>query len=161
MVDTGVAWAVATRPATLAVLALTLLLAWPLGRRRGTAGVLFVLTSGAILAATATNREFHPTLSAVSPYLSEFADPAYLFGGFAGNVERCCNIALFLPLGFLAAVLWRRPLLVIGSCAGFSFLLEVWQALIGRGGDAIDVVHNTTGAVIGAGLAYLASQGTV
>jgi len=161
MVDTGIAWTVATRPATLAVLALTLLLAWPLGRRRGKAGVLFVLTFGGILAATATARVFHPALSGVPPYLRQFADPVYLFGGFGGNIERWCNIGLFLPLGLLATLLWRRPLLVIASCAGLSFLLEVWQALIGRGGDAIDVVHNSVGACLGVSLAYLARQGTV
>ena len=55
MIDFGVVWTVLTRPATLAVLALTCALAWPLGRRRGRLGVLFVLTLGAILAATATN----------------------------------------------------------------------------------------------------------
>lgn len=161
MIDFGVVWAVLVKPATLAVLALTLALAWPLGRRRGRLGVLFVLTLGSILAATATTRLFAPGLAGLPPYLHEFADPAYLFGGFGGNLERLANIALFLPLGLLATLLWRRPLLVIGSCAGLSFLLEAWQSVIGRGGDAVDVVHNTTGAVLGAGLAYLASQGTV
>ena len=161
MIDFGVVWAVLIRPATLAVLALTCALAWPLGRRRGRLGVLFVLTLGAILAATATNWLFRPGLSGLPPYLREFTDPAYLFGGFGGNLERLANIGLFLPLALLATLLWRRPLLVIGSCAALSFLLEAWQSLIGRGGDAVDVVHNTTGAVLGAGLAYLASQGTV
>jgi glycopeptide antibiotics resistance protein len=97
----------------------------------------------------------------VAPYLNEFADPAYLFGGFCGNLERLANIGLFLPLGLLAALLWRRPLLVIGACAGLSFSLEMWQSLIGRGADAVDVVHNTVGAALGVGLSYLASQDTV
>lgn len=156
-------WAVLIKPATVAVLAVTFVLAWPLGRRRGRLGVLFVLTLGAILAATATNREFHPSTVQVAPYLHQFADPGYLFGGFAGNAERLCNIGLFLPLTLLATLLWRRPLLIILSGAGLSFLLEIWQALIGRGGDAVDVVHNTAGAVAGVGLAlvYLARQGTV
>jgi hypothetical protein len=161
VVDTRIAWAVATKPATLIVLALTLLLAWPLGRRRGATGVLFVVTLGAILAATATTRLFHFGVADVRPYLGQFGDPAYVFGGFAGNLERLCNIALFLPLGLLATLLWRRPLLVVASCSGLSFLLEAWQAVIGRGGDAIDVAHNTVGAALGVGLAYLASQGTV
>jgi len=162
VIDFGVVWAVLVKPATLAVLALTVALAWPLGRRRGLLGVLFVLALGVILAATTTNWLFHPGLAELPTYLREFADPAYLFGGFGGNLERLANIGLFLPLGLLATLLWRRrPLLVIGSCAGLSFLLEVWQAVIGRGGDAVDVVHNTAGAALGAGLAYLASQGTV
>ena len=161
MINFDVVWAVLVKPATLAVLACTVVLAWPLGRRRGRLGVLFVLTLGVILTATATNWLFRPGLSGLLPYLREFADPAYLFGGFGGNLERLANIGLFLPLALLATLLWRRPLLVIGSCAGLSFLLEVWQAVIGRGGDAVDVVHNTAGAALGAGLAYLASQGTV
>ena len=161
MIDTGVFWAVLTKPATLAVLAATALLAWPLGRRRGRLGVLFVLTLGVILAATATNRLVHFSAAGVPPYLREFANPAYVFGGFAGNLERLANIGLFLPLGLLATLLWRRPLLVVGSCALLSFLLEAWQGFIGRGGDPVDVVHNTAGAALGVGLAYLASQGTV
>jgi hypothetical protein len=161
MVDAGIAWAVATKPATLAVIALTLVLAWPLGRRRGPVGVLLVLTTGLILAATATSSLVHFSAAGVPPYLHQFADPAYVFGGFAGNVERICNILLFLPLGLLATLLWRRPLLTVVGCAGLSFALEAWQGFIGRGGDAIDVVHNTAGAAIGVGLSYLASQGTV
>ncbi|WP_433299994.1 VanZ family protein [Actinoplanes sp. CA-030573] len=161
MVDTRIAWIVATRPATIVLILLTLLLAWPLGRRRGVTGVLFVLAAGLVLAATATTRLVHFDVAGVRPYLEQFGDPGYVFGGFGGNVERLCNIVLFLPLGLLGTLLWRRPALVLLSCAGLSFLLEAWQAVIGRGGDAIDVVHNTAGAALGVGFSYLASQGTV
>ncbi|GIE98300.1 VanZ family protein [Paractinoplanes rishiriensis] len=165
MVDTVVIWNVVTAPATLAVLAATLLLAWPLGRRRGRAGVLFVLVFGGILAATATTTPAYPAASGVEPYLAGFGSPGYLFGGFGSNLERLANIGLYLPLGLIGTLLWARPVTVLAGCAGLSFLLEAWQGLIGRSGDAVDVVHNTVGALVGVliarGWTYLASQGTV
>jgi len=165
VLDTDIAWAVATRPATIALVALTLLLAWPLGRRRGRLGVLFVLTLGLVLAATATSRLFLPSPAAVGPYLAEFADPAYLVGGFAGSMEKLANIALFLPLGLLGTLLWRRPAAVLAGCVALTFSIEAWQSVVGRVGDAVDVVHNSVGALLGVVLArvwtYLASQDTV
>jgi glycopeptide antibiotics resistance protein len=154
-----------TWPATLTVVALTLMLAWPLGRRRGVTGVLFVVVVGLVLAATATTGVLALSTSGLRPYLAAFADPGVLFGGFAGNLERLANIGLFLPLGLLGTLLWRRPLWVATGCLAFSFLIETWQDLNGRGGDAVDVVHNTAGALLGVLLARgwtnLASQGTV
>jgi hypothetical protein len=165
MVNFGVAWAVATKPATLLILAVTLALAWPLGRRGGPAGVLFVLVLGGILAATTTTSVPFVSLEGIRPYLAEFDDPSYLFGGFAGNQERVANILLFLPLGLLGTLLWRRPAAVFAACVTLTFLVEAWQGFIGRGGDAVDVVHNSVGALLGVLLArgwiYLASQGTV
>jgi glycopeptide antibiotics resistance protein len=143
----------------------TLALAWPLGRRRGRAGVLFVLVLGGILAATTTTSVVFLSAGGMRPYLTGFGDPAHLFRGFAGNQERVANILLFLPLGLLGTLLWRRPAVVLAACVALSFLVEAWQGFIGRGGDALDVVHNSAGALIGVLLArgwtYLASQGTV
>lgn len=165
MIAWGSVWDGLRQPATLTVIGLAFLLAWPLGRRRGRGGVLFVLVLGLILAATTTTSVLFFSTVGVRPYLTGFGDPAYLFGGFAGSQERLANIGLFLPLGLLGALLWRRPVLVVAGCAALSFLIEVWQSLNGRGGDAVDVVHNTFGALAGVLIArvwtYLASQGTV
>jgi VanZ family protein len=101
MLDLGIVWHVVTEPELLAIIAGTLLVAWPLGtmpaRRNGcarTVGVLFVV---------------------------------------------------------------------------LTFAVELWQAYIGRGGELVDVLHNSVGALLGAVIGaiwlrastHLASQGTV
>jgi glycopeptide antibiotics resistance protein len=170
VLNAEIIWTVVTRPALLLVLGLTVILAWPLGRRRGAAGVVFVLVLGAILAATATTPHLFVSAAGVRPYLGEFGDPGYLVGGFGSTAEKWANIGLYLPLGLLATLVWRyparlcsRPLRnqrsgvgpqsVVAGCALLSFLIEAWQGLIGRGGDAVDVVHNAFGALLGALLA--------
>jgi hypothetical protein len=132
VLNAEIIWTVTTRPALLLVLGLTALLAWPLGRRRGAAGVVFVLVLGAILAATATTPHVFVSAAAVRPYLAEFGDPSYLVGGFGGTAEKWANIGLYLPLGLFAALLWRHPVRVIAGCALLSFLIEAWQGFIGR-----------------------------
>lgn len=165
MVNFGIAWNVATQPATLLILAVTAALAFPLGRRRGPAGVLFVLVLGVVLAATTTTDVPFFSLGGIRPYLGDFHHPAHLLHGFAGNQERVANILLFLPLALLGTLVWRRPLTVLAGCVALTFLIEAWQGFIGRGGDPVDVVHNSVGALLGVLLArgwmYLASQGTV
>jgi len=165
MVNFAVAWNVATQPVTLLILALAVALAWPLGRRGGAAGVLFVLALGVVLAATTTTTVPFFSLGGIRLYLGYFHHPAHLLQGFAGDQERVANILLFLPLGLLGTLLWRRPLAVFAACVALTFLIEAWQGFIGRGGDPADVVHNSVGALLGVLLArgwmYLASQGTV
>ena len=64
------------------------------------------------------------------------------------------NIAMFVPIGFFPALLWRGwrwwKVLLLGlltSCA-----IECIQFFIGRSTDIDDVILNTTGAVLGFGL---------
>lgn len=152
--------AVLSQPALLLILAISAGLARPLGRRispgRPRLGALFVLTLGAVLAATAVTVSWRPSAALIPPYLSGFGDPAYLIGDFAGTREKIANIGLFLPLGLLAGLLWRRPGTVLGLLAALTFTIELWQAFIGRGGDAVDVVHNTVGGLLGLALAAVA-----
>lgn len=73
-----------------------------------------------------------------------------------GVVEFAANIAMFVPLGFVLAVLlppgrrWLSPI----ACFGLSLLVETGQALFrsGRLGDLSDLLGNTIGGLIGAGL---------
>jgi VanZ family protein len=65
---------------------------------------------------------------------------------------------LFVPLGLLGTLMWRRPVLVLAACVALTFLLETWQSLIGRMGDATDVLHNAVGAALGVGVALLSGQ---
>lgn len=159
MLDSGIVWAVVSQPRLLVLLGLTVLVAGPIGVRispgRKRLGVLFVLTLGAVLAATVTTGEFRPSWHGMRSYLDGFADPAYVIGGFGSSREKIANLGLFLPLGFLAARLWPRPLAVLAALAALTFGIELWQALIGRGGDAVDVLHNTVGALVGVGIARL------
>ena len=64
------------------------------------------------------------------------------------------NIAMFVPIGFFPALLWRGwrwwkalPLGLLTSCT-----IESIQFFIGRSTDIDDVILNTTGAVLGFGL---------
>ncbi len=61
------------------------------------------------------------------------------------------NIAMFLPIGFFSALLWRKnrwwKSCLIGC--GCSVLVEFVQFFIGRSTDIDDVILNTTGAVMG------------
>lgn len=64
------------------------------------------------------------------------------------------NIAMFVPLGFFPALLWRRwrwwKSALVGFCA--SFTIEFTQFFIGRFTDIDDVILNTAGALAGYGL---------
>ena len=61
------------------------------------------------------------------------------------------NGAMFLPLGFFPALLWRgenwKLSLLIGLC--FSTCVEFVQFFIGRGSDIDDILLNTFGALCG------------
>lgn len=153
VLNAEIVWNVVSRPALLVILASTLLLAWPLGRLlgRGVTGTAFVVVLGAVLAATTTTGTPYFSGSGIELYLRAFAHPP---AGFADSAERLANIGLFLPLAAIATLLWRRPATAVGACAVLSFVIEGWQAFIGRGGDPVDVVHNTAGAVLGAGLGF-------
>ncbi len=73
------------------------------------------------------------------------------------------NVALFVPIGWLTAVLSGRRRLLIGTLAGLllSTAVEVWQMASGSFGDIDDIVLNTLGALLGAGTAtLLASRDT-
>lgn len=67
------------------------------------------------------------------------------------------NIAMFLPIGFFPALLWRRgrwwKALLTG--AGLSLSIELLQIPICRGTDIDDLLLNTLGAVAGYGLLWL------
>jgi len=158
VLDAGIIWNVVDQPTLLAVLGVTVVLAWPLGRLlgHGALGVLFVVVLGAVLAATTTTELPYYSVGGIELYLREFAHPTDLVAGFASGDERLANIGLFLPLGSVATLLWRRPVTVFCACAALSFAVEGWQGFIGRGGDAVDVVHNAFGAFLGVGVGCIA-----
>ncbi|MBM2616175.1 VanZ family protein [Actinoplanes sp. LDG1-06] len=161
MLDAGIIGNVVAQPRLLAVLGLTVVLAWPLGRLlgRGSLGTAFIVVVGAVLAATTTTRTPYYSLDGVEVYLRAWTGPAGLVHGFAGTHEKLANIGLFAPPAALATLLWRRPALIVGAATVLSFLIEAWQGFIGRGGDPVDVVHNGVGALLGAGAGFAIRAG--
>ncbi len=63
------------------------------------------------------------------------------------------NIVIFVPFGVYLKMLKLRSRNVIVYGAGFSLVLEIMQFILGIGAtDITDVITNTTGTVIGAGI---------
>jgi len=64
--------------------------------------------------------------------------------------ENFWNIVLFVPIGLLLSLLWKRRGTVILTAVLFSAFLEVSQLVTRRGlFEFDDVIHNALGAVIG------------
>jgi glycopeptide antibiotics resistance protein len=61
------------------------------------------------------------------------------------------NILLFVPLGFLLPLLWKRfsPLATVLTGAALSFAIETVQFFTGRAADIDDFILNTLGALLG------------
>ncbi len=73
--------------------------------------------------------------------------------------EMVFNVALFVPVGMLAALLIRRRLWPLALAAGFAFttVIELLQLLApDRISDPRDLVMNTAGAVVGVFLVLVA-----
>jgi glycopeptide antibiotics resistance protein len=83
-------------------------------------------------------------------------DAAFMIGLILKNVGG--NILLFMPLGFLAPILWRKlkrfkHIIILGLIVSISIeLLQLLQTLAGgwgRATDIDDVICNVLGAIIG------------
>ncbi len=74
-----------------------------------------------------------------------------VLAGRVGN-EVWLNVVLFVPVAFFATLLWRAPWRTVGAALLLSLAVEVVQPLAGIGvNDLMDLVANTSGAVVGAG----------
>lgn len=72
------------------------------------------------------------------------------------STEVRLNLALFVPLGLTATLLWRAPFRVTGAAVLLSVVIELIQPLLGFGAnDLLDVASNSLGAFLGAGVAVL------
>ncbi len=70
------------------------------------------------------------------------------------GVETALNVALFVPLGLFATLLWKAPFRVTGIAALISLAIEIIQPLLGSGANDLgDIATNTLGAFIGSGFA--------
>ncbi len=104
---------------------------------------------------TPVDRGLDSYLDAVLRRLHAHGVPSFVDYDF---VEFTSNIAFFVPLGFLAAFFlpYRRWWIAVAGAAVLSSLVETTQGLFlpGRFADVTDVIGNTSGALIGALLAY-------
>ncbi|GAA1324918.1 VanZ family protein [Leucobacter albus] len=69
--------------------------------------------------------------------------------------EPFANVVLFVPLGYLTALLTRRPVVAAIAAIGASACIEATQALLpalGRSCTTNDLFANALGAIIGAAL---------
>ncbi|HSX69098.1 VanZ family protein [Nocardioides sp.] len=73
-----------------------------------------------------------------------------------GMVQIFGNVLMFVPVGWLIAVLAPRFRVVVGAAAGLgvSAVVEVWQMLSGSFGDVDDLILNGAGALLGALVAW-------
>jgi len=87
---------------------------------------------------------------------------SYLSGGRLqwSETEVLANIALFVPAGFLLAVVLQRPLLSAALCVLVSACIELAQQrwFPSRVPSIADVQHNGLGGVVGALLAWPVSR---
>ena len=117
-------------------------------------GILTVL-----LWPTPVDRPLHGKLLRALTRLEELGLPGLSYAA----LEIYANVALFLPLGFLAALLLapRRWWLALLLCTVLSGAAELAQELFlpERYGSARDVLLNGAGALIGVGLATLLRTG--
>ena len=152
-----------SKPATLAVLGATLLLAWPIGRRLAersrcprAVAIAFIITVGVILALTLTpNLPMNGADPLPPHYLSLLKhDPAALWAEFTSSpldAEQIANIALYLPVGLLGVLTWRSAVRATVFGAALTIAVETCQyGIIGRAGSLTDIRNNTAGAILGA-----------
>ena len=78
------------------------------------------------------------------------------FRGWSDVID-VCNILLFVPMGFLPPLLWRKLASWRGFAlgVGISLGIELLQPIIGRSCDIDDLLANAAGAAIGLGLCLL------
>lgn len=78
-------------------------------------------------------------------------------GGFgAGWIEFIANVLMFLPLGFLLALLFRHPWYGVALALALSVAAELAQFVIpSRQPSLRDVLANAAGAALGAALAWV------
>lgn len=80
---------------------------------------------------------------------------AYMFSDYRSSL---LNVLFFLPLGFFLPMLWRRfrnLLRTLLFALGASTAVELAQLLTPRATDVNDLMTNTTGALLGYGLAII------
>lgn len=122
------------------------------GRTRRVLFFLFMLSSGVVVLVTVLRES---SFSFCPGCVGEWAGVDKILSGAVGT-DVLLNVVLFVPAAFLATLLWRAPWRIAGIAAVGSLVIEVIQPIIGVGAnDVMDLLVNTVGALIGAGVGAL------
>ena len=129
--------------------------------RRAVLAAALAVYAGFVLAVTLTPRMPGTSSIAllVNAALAEFHRRGLLVGVEYDTVEFIANIGMFVPLGVLTALLLPRRawwvLLLAGTA--FSGFIELYQLLLlpGRVGEWRDVLSNSLGFLVGAGVVVI------
>lgn len=125
----------------------------PAVSRRGWVTGALALYSLALLAVLLLPVSYSGIVNAIGDWLRYDVGIAW-FG--SGWIEFGANILMFVPLGFLLTLLFRRPWFGVVLALVLSAAAEVAQIVIpSRQPTARDIVANTLGATVGAALAWL------
>lgn len=131
-------------------------------RSREVVFLLFLLFCGGLAVLTLTPRWFHlPSILAgeLTPIPAFFQLGNFNLTFFntiypvpAPRVILIGNIVMFIPLGFVPVLLWKKCSIPKAILIGFLSVLfiECWQLLIGRTFDVDDFLLNLIGIAIGA-----------
>lgn len=108
---------------------------------------LFLVSLGLVIAVTLLRE---PWTGACPECLGQWHWERVLTGRV--GTEVWLNVVLFVPLALFATLLWRAPWRTAGIALLLSLAIEIVQPLVGVGAnDAMDLVANAAGGLIGAG----------
>ena len=163
MLSTANLWTFVTEPIPLAALSATALLALPIGRRLAAhrscpelVAVLLILMVGLVAALTLTPNPPAPGVTEILPphYLTLLTHPRTVWAQLTeppADGEQQANIALFVPIGVLAALVFGTVLRATLFGAALTVFVETCQyGIAGRAGSFTDIRNNTLGALLGA-----------
>lgn len=106
---------------------------------------------------TPVDRPAAGTIRQIVSWLHDHGMPAFI--GYS-QIEFSANILLFVPMGIIAAVWTKRAWLGLGIGILTSCIIELSQSLFlaARFPSALDILANTLGAGIGAGVYFFSHR---
>jgi len=156
-------WNFISAPVPLVILIATVLLAVPVGRKLATwqrcssvAAVLLILMVGIVAGLTLTPNPPAPGVTEILPphYLTLLTHPRVVWAQLVAppaDGEQQANIALFVPIGVLAALVFGTiPRATLFGAALTVFVETCQYCIAGRAGSFTDIRNNTLGALLGA-----------
>lgn len=122
-------------------------------RRRRLVGICLAVYVATVALVVLSPISYSTIVHAITHWL----DATLHVGGFgSGWVEFLANVVMFLPLGFLLALLFRRPWHGVMLALGLSIVVELAQIVIpSRQPSLRDILANALGAALGAFPAWL------
>jgi VanZ family protein len=118
-------------------------------------GALYLaFIAGVVFWPTPVDRPASKTIAQVFVWLHRHGVPNWI--GYS-LFEWLANVAFFVPFGVLAVLVTRRVLWAVALGCGISTAIELtqWLVLPERTGSVLDVLANTSGALVGAAIAAL------